>query len=113
MRFAFSVLLCLLPTFAQAKSTLQSACEKQLKVAKPKSVCECLDRNLRKKISAKDLALLTKVYSGSEKAAAELETEKHQALQEFDMEVAEKCSQNPSWQIADSRLPKKTAPSRK
>lgn len=83
---------------AKLEERLKSACLKQAgKMKGAQETCACVVRNLGTKLEAKDLELLTRTYEGD--AAAEEELEKYGALQNFDMEVAEECMENPRFQV--------------
>lgn len=77
---------------------LKVACLKQAgKMKAAQETCGCVVRNLSAKLEAKEFELITRTYEGD--AAAEEELDKYGALQNFDMEVAEECMDNPRFQV--------------
>ena len=78
---------------------------------KVKIICKCVTRNHKKKISISELKVLINIY---ESPGKEYSSRKYEALLDFDESVAEKCVENPDWNISQkSTIQKKIKKTKK
>jgi hypothetical protein len=111
---ALFFLLILIPLLAEAKTKpaknaapsledrFEKACAKLVKDApknSAKETCACLTRNMKETLDAKEFLLLTRTYEGDKKAESELEKKEHAGLQNFDVDLAENCLENPNFKV--------------
>jgi hypothetical protein len=86
-------------TSAKSESRFQPACEAKLKTpagsVKPKDVCECVFRNLSKKLKKSDLSQIERLYQGQNPSQLKLD----EPTLDFEMEVSAKCLKNSSWRL--------------
>ncbi len=84
-----------------ALERLEKGCVKQAKagaMADPEKICACVKRNMEK-LTEKELNLLARTYEGDASAEKLLEKNENSALQNYDVEVAEKCLEDPSFKV--------------
>lgn len=85
---------------ADFKSACVNILKKDKKVKNASLRCGCVSRNLALKLKVFEIMLLTQVYKGSESAENELEREENLPLQDFELEVSQKCMANHRWKIS-------------
>lgn len=113
MSFKILLLLITLPLNAEAspkpknialkvEDRFEKACAKLVKDAPKNSAretCACLTRNMKETLNTKEFLLLTRTYEGDKKAESELEKKEYAALQNFDVDLAENCLEDPNFKV--------------
>lgn len=110
---ALSTACALAGVSGERQTRLRNACEKKLgaseSVDKSRRTCECVATNLAQKVTSEEFDLLTGNYADDPKAMKSLKAEKFSPAVDFDLEVATKCSSDPSWRLkAPKKVPKET-----
>lgn len=87
----------------EALAKLSQGCARQSGLAdkteaERNKICNCVSRAVNT-LELDDVLLLSRVYQGDAQAKAELRSEKHETLAEFDESVAVNCVENSSWQV--------------